>query len=424
MKKFFKKWNIRTYYGFPLSIESKIPESKQGQSGIALLIAIMTIMLMVALVADMIVTSSVSIQMAVASRDRIRAEYNAKSGFNLALFILSMSWGYDLFMAGPSSPMKKPLSDDSSSLWALTNKLPPFGSTALEMLKTMKSDDDDPFKLRSLMSEQVAETMKLFDSSFSAKISDEAAKVNINACYAGRCQDTINMLTALFSCPAEKAFLESKNLKPEEMAYRIRDYISSVAETSPESGFSDKNQPYMDKTPPYSIKGLPFDTVDELKLVAGWDDDLHKVFAPYLTVYPYPIAGTPLKAPINLNTTPTELIGCLVPEAREANCEQGFAIKLAKLKKDSKPVVSGSAGETLNSLACLNGKKYESEEKDPKTWFDQKSNVFRIEVSGLTGLQERTITGVVRRIMPQDKSNGREQQRIKRSYQILHWKML
>ncbi len=293
-------------------------------------------------------------------------------------------------------------------------------------MKNIKSDEDDPFKLRSVFSDKIGETIKLFESSFSAKITDEAGKININECYKGRCEELLQMLTALFSCPAENAFLESKNIKPVELAYRIRDFISEANGTSPESGLSDKNSPYQEQVPPYSTKGLPFDTIAELKLVAGWDDDLHAVFAPYLTVYPYPVANTQLKAPININAIKPELLSCLVPDARSPSCAESFALKMNKIKKDNTPVFATSIKNTLTTLACYNSQPSTSGGPtiNPETWFDQKSNVFRIEVEAITGDQDRKLIAVVRRIMPQEKTNGRDQQNMKRSYQILHWKLL
>jgi type II secretory pathway component PulK len=403
---------------------------------VALLIALMTIMMMVGLVADMIVTSSVNIEMATASRDRIRTEYLTKSGFNFAVYMLTMSWGIDLFQSTAPKPLHKDLSDDGKSLWSMVNKLPPMGAVMVELLNSGKKEDkeddddedDDPFKLRGMMNEGIAEKMKLFEDMFSIKISDEASKININKCSEGRCDETIKMLMALFSCPAEKSFLESKKIEPEQMAYRIKDFISNSSITSSESGFSDKNSPYQEFTPSYHVKEAPFDTIDELKLVAGWDDEIHTIFAPYLTVYPYPTAGTKDDTRINVNTVAPELLSCLIPESRSQGCAESYAQKMYKIKKDNAVVFQKDIKETLSGLACL-GKDTSSDSSSdqrskPEDWFDQKSNVFRIEVNASTGRQDRKLIAVVRRVLPQEKNKQREQLPVKRAYQILHWKLL
>ncbi len=464
MFKQLRKLKAISYYGFPLGEERKQNLDQSKNRGVALLIALMTIMLMVSLVTDMIITSTVNLELATASRDRIRSEYLAKSGMNFALLMLSMSWGYDLFRAQPSTPqmIKKDLSDDGNSLWNMANKLPPFGSMTVDLLmgtkkekkegsesennkenkkgdsidinafefpkKSDESEDEDPFKLKGLMNEKIANEMRLFEESFSIKIMDEASKINVNQCYTGRCDDTINMLTALFSCPAEKAFLESKNLHAEQLAYRIKDFISDSQNPSPESGFNDKNAPYANHNPPYTVKSVPFDSVDELKLIEGWDDDLHAIFSPYLTVYPYPVTGSKSLATINVNTVKPELLSCLIPESRASNCAESFAQKIYKIKSDNTPVFQKDMASTLGDLACL-GKdpsmsQAGSDKKiDPVSWFDQKSSVFRIVIDSTTGKQDRRLTSVIRRIMPKEKINHREQQVVKRSYQILHWKL-
>ncbi|MBI2601529.1 MAG: general secretion pathway protein GspK [Deltaproteobacteria bacterium] len=422
--------NMQISYGFPVAVERGAVGKKRR--GIALLIAMMTIMLMLGVVSDMIVTSSVNIELAVASRDRVKAEYLAKSGFNFAVFLLSMSWGFDLFRAQGTTPefLKKPLADDASSLWNMINRLPPIGSTLVAFVKTSKpkaddEEDDDPFKLRSVFSERVSEQMELFTDSFSMKVSDEASKINVNECFKGRCTETLSRLIAFFSCPTEKEFLQSKNIDPLELAYRVKDFITEAKGASPESGFGEKNAPYENKTPPYKAKEFPFDTVNELRLVEGWDDDIHTVFAPYLTVYPYPAADIQYDPRINLNTISPELLSCLVPEARSQACAESFAIKMARLKEEKKAVVENDVKQTLSSLACYTGTSEDpTVSKNPEKWFDVKSSVFRIEIDASTGDQERKIVAVVRRIMPQDKSYNRDKQQVKRSYQILQWKLI
>ena len=81
-----------TYYLFPVSKE--IQESKDTikshrKRGISLLIALMTTSLIAGFIADVIVSSAVNVQMASATKNKIKSEYLAKSGFNLSVFLLS-----------------------------------------------------------------------------------------------------------------------------------------------------------------------------------------------------------------------------------------------------------------------------------------------------------------------------------------------
>ena len=57
-----------------------------------------------------------------------------------------------------------------------------------------------------------------------------------------------------------------------------------------------------------------------MQVVAGWDNDMQKIFSPFLTVYPMPLeAMRDNKASstfqINFNSAPRELLNCLFPKA-------------------------------------------------------------------------------------------------------------
>ena len=67
-------------WGFPVAPQHTNGERKSR--GVALLMAVMLIALMMLFAADSIVTSQVDLHLAVTHRDRIRAEFAAKSGFN------------------------------------------------------------------------------------------------------------------------------------------------------------------------------------------------------------------------------------------------------------------------------------------------------------------------------------------------------
>lgn len=440
----------KTYWGFPVAPSSDAPLSAQSQKrGVALLITLFATMLMMGIIVDLIVTSSVNASMASATRDRIKSEYMAKSGLNLGLFLLSVSWGVDLLRAQPGTPAPfgQPLSDSDESLWNTMNDLPAIGADSLAMIKASGKDDEDPFGLKKVFSDKVGNTMALFEDNFSVKIADEGSKINLNDCREGRCEGTVKSLIALFNCPVEKAFLEAKDIRPKELAYRIKDFISSSTTASEESGYNDRNTPYQDQVPPYSAKGLPLDSLEELKLVAGVDEDVFTVFSPYLTVYPINRKNKK-KTPINLNTVSRDLLGCLIPESQKSNCSEQFAQKFAKLKEKKTAMVKDDVRKALQSLACLNASdsglpppetpklppstdpnaaKPEGGDLDttkPENWFDNKSSTFRIEVKSQTGDQTRTMVAIIRRIMPKDKDGLRDKMDFKRSYEILHWKLI
>ena len=79
-----------TYCLFPVSTQGETGKeslTNHKKRGISLLIALMTTSLIVGFIADVIVSSAVNVQIASTTKDKVRSEYLAKSGFNLSVFL-------------------------------------------------------------------------------------------------------------------------------------------------------------------------------------------------------------------------------------------------------------------------------------------------------------------------------------------------
>ena len=404
------------------------------QKGISLLIAIMSIAVMITFVSEMIVSSTVNVELAIMTRDRVKSEYLGKSGINLGLYLLSASYLWDHVQASGALGIKQEPVDGPSSLWTIFNQWPPLGAEVLNFVQPLLSSesDEDPFGLKGLLNEKVAAQMRLFEDQFSVKIFDESKKINVNDCAGSGdpAREVIALLEALFACPAEKLFLENKNLSPRELAYRIRDYISSDEQASEESNLGSKDAPYEEATPPYKAKRLPFDSISELKMVKGWDDDIHAVFAPYLTTYPFKpnkktARGKKVSvAGININTAPSELIACLIPQSRDEVCREKSVQKIHKLQGEASNLASSDKEikAKIEDLFCYTADEgFEAGKKEE--WFVVRSDVFNITVDALTGHQRRKISAIIRRIDSGVKGADVEKREVKRAYQILYWKI-
>lgn len=393
----------KTYLGFPTGEqEDKQPDKRR--SGVAIIIAVMIISLMMVFTADMIVNSQVSLELVSAANDNITAEYLAKSGFNLALLLLSIDHGIDLTR---QHHMKQQPTDSLADIWAALNHIPIGAATA----KTLQ----DLFALNPLTDATATEMLGWFDGEFTINTNDEAAKINVNYCAAGEitpaCKQIQAMLLALFSCPLEKSYLDSKNIRPIEIVKRFQDWIDRNERADPDSGLSGESDPYMNQSPSYRAKNSQFDSVAELKLIHGWDDDLHVVFSPYLTTYPFKKTGNDPKdrSRININTAPRELLACLIPEARE-KCGDTFDIAITRAHKDKTPVGTDVRNTLLNTM-CL-----PPTAKGKLDWFTGSSPVYRIEVKGTAGFQTRTLQAViVRGLNVSNKTPA--------SYKLLYWQM-
>lgn len=406
----------RTYMGFPVDESGdngRSPRGDSGKRGIALIIAIMIISVMMLFTSDLILSSQVNISLASTNRDNIKAEYMAKSGLNAALLLLTSDLAYDLYNSKISKGAA--LSDGLGDIWSAMNGLP-IGGETLEML----SQFQESFELSAVMDNKVIDQLKLFDGAFVLDVSDESQKINLNLCRSNRCTETMLMLEALFACPAEKAFLDEKKLNGRELAYRIKDWIDEENRASEESGFNDEDEPYAKRDPKMLAKNAQMDSLEELRLIEGWDEEVHAVFSPYLTIFPYQIQSTDKNFKMNINTASRALLQCLFPETK-GDCQEKTAIALAKRNKDNATL--GAPGQKVEdilkeTLCYQGGVGKDQEAQNRANWFTQHSMVYRVETRGNVGDSEKKLVAVIERTMPDVKKNE------KSSFRILYLKVI
>lgn len=416
-KKLFRIPWPETYFGFPVGKANEKKDWKKTRRGVAMIIAIMIIAVMILLTSDLIVNSRVELSMALAQRDGLKAEYLAKSGMNFAIFLLTADYALDTFLAQQGQAAAalgiKP-GDNLGDIWGMLNDIPIGGGT-MELMKGMQ----DKFNLDALNDSTVLDEMKALDGDFTMNIGDESGKINLNLCVQGRCTEVLAMLQALFNCPVERSFLDSKKIDGTKMAYKIRDFIFDKDEASPESGVTDKSSPYQNKNPPYKPKNGPFDSLDELKMVDEWDDEMHAVFSPYFTIFPFQVKGDD-KPTININTAPKELLTCLIPESRSSACAEKSALALKSRDGDK----TGLTGEqnlqtVLKDVFCLTKEQAGDRQTsgDRSKWFSESSSVFRIEAHGESNDQTKKIVAYIQRVVPDKKQTFN-------AYKLLFWKMM
>ena len=394
-----------------------------GERGVALLIAVMIIAMMMFFASDMIITSTVQLQLAQTQRDNIKAEYIAKSGANLAILVITSDLAKDLFLAGPQSPQKMDPGDSGISFWNALNALPPIGGTSADMVTEVAKT----MKMNAVLDSSVLDQLKLFDGDFKIEVTDEQNKINLNYCAnksSVPCSMVKTMVRSLLSCPAEKQFLENKKLKPAEVAGRLADWVSGKREAQEESGLSDKNEPYLKRESPHQAKDAPFDSLDELRMVDGWDDEMHAVFSSFLTVYPFP--KDPTERPkINLSSSSREMLQCLFPDSRG---EGGLKLVKALMARDEDGTALWTAGQKLpDVIRDLTGYAPQSGgSTDPKLddgtdkskWFGKTSQIYRVVATGNSGDATKSLSMVIERAIPDPTKDQ------KVSYKILYYKLL
>ena len=396
----------KTYWGLPVDAEAP------AERGIALLIAIMIISIMMLFTSDLILSSQVNVTLATTTRDNLKAEYLAKSGLNAASLLISADFAFNLFQM--QQDPKADLVTTVGGVWSALNGFPIGGDTA-----DMAAKFTEGLGLNAVMDSGVIDQLKLFDGMFTIDATDEGRRINVNDCYDGRCSEVMLMLEALMSCPAEKAFLDHKKVTGRELSYRIKDYIDKDLRAEEASGFNDENEPYAKRTPKQAAKNASLDTVDELRMVEGWDEEIHEVFSPYLTAYPFHRNSTDRQFKLNINTASRAMLQCLFPEAR-GDCAEKVALLFHKRDTMQSPLATPGQkiSDILRTSLCYGaGDGNPGEVSNRVGWFAQHSTAFRIVVDGTVGESSRRATMVVERVIP-DPSKGD-----KSSVRILHLKI-
>jgi type II secretory pathway component PulK len=406
----------RMYAFFPVGSADEQGSKNDSIRGVALMIAIMVVVIVFTFTTDLVISSRVAVESSMRHRDNVKAEFMAKSALNLALFVLSIDYGVDKFRASDKVPkeFQSKMTDTSGDIWAMINGIPIGGGTVEMLAASQKS-----FDLSNTTDDKVMSTLKLFDGEFVLNVEDEGAKININTCTHVRCLEVLSMLQLLFTCPAEKEFLRSKNIDPKQLAYRIKDFVDTGVDADPESGANDEDSAYEKHQPPYSAKNMSMDSPSELRMIEGWDDEVDAVFGPYITTYPVPV-NRDSKTLVNLNTASKELLGCLFPES-QGECSEKFALGMKKRNADKESLAEDPTGigKTLQDKFCYTPSSggEGGTGADRTQWFDIRSSVFKVIAKGEVGEQTKTISAIVERIDPDIEKKQT------RSWRLLRWRL-
>lgn len=401
----------KTIFGFPVGDpEPGQPPEQASRRGIAMIISLFMIAIMALFMADMQVNALVQSEMAIANRDNLKAEYIAKSGANLATFLLSVDLAVDLTMAELGGPNAQ-VSDGPGDIWAQLNGLP-IGGETLEMLGQMQ----ETFELSKVADSRVIDQLKQFEGSFTVNISDESSRININFCGdRNRNQRKVcqTFLKALMSCPAEKSYLDERKVNPDELIANLEDWIDDNQNPSESGGRGSESDPYADRVPKVVPKNAPLDTIDELRAVAGWDVDLEEIFSPYMTVYPIPYKELQKSQfAINFNTASRELLNCLFPKA-VTDCAEKSALYIDKRAEGEAATSTQGVQQMLQQTFCAEGEASKS--------FTYRSDTYRVTVEATSGNQKKRMEFVVARRLPDDQDTKNQ---YKSAYKYLYWKML
>jgi general secretion pathway protein K len=207
------------------------------------------------------------------------------------------------------------------------------------------------------------------DDRVRVSIEEESGKLNINAIVNPNGKDN-----DIYRPIAERLF-KKLGLQP-ELLDAVADWIDSDNEPRP---YGAETAYYQTLKPPYAAKNGPLETLEELRLVKGFDKATVDKLRPYLTVYyDNALGGT---APVNVNTAPKELLASLDEKMTDGLAQQIVDYRTITPLKSSTDLGNSVAGmETLSLELSSNFRIMGAQEQ---------GSIFRI-------ISQATVNGTVR----------------------------
>jgi general secretion pathway protein K len=429
------------------------PPRGTRQRGAALLIVVTSVAILTAVCVDLAYNTRVSLQSAGNARDELRAYYLAKSAVAMGRLVLHFQQRLDGATGAPQLAAAG-VPRLALRLWELV----PVDSSAVSLFLGEGDDRgrrEAPAAVRlasaSASASAAAEdgaaaaaapegTRRAFgdvDGSFHATIDDEERKVNVRqfdaigqfpAAQAARLADLVKDPKWDFIFEEDDA--NGMRVSRKDLFAAIRDW-EDVDETSSaftglasqpfENGFGDENGLY-DRLPDrYKAKNAPFDSLDELFMVAGVSDSFMAAFGDKITIYP------DVGATINVNTADPEqlLINALLMSdppgvPQPAFADPAFPQKLQVALALAKPlpfmaITPQQFAGVLQTLGVKIQPLYlQSINTDQRSPFGDRSSTFHISAVGVAGTVTKRIDAVVT-------FDGRAEALAQDSGRLLHW---
>ncbi|MEW6144968.1 MAG: type II secretion system minor pseudopilin GspK [Thermodesulfobacteriota bacterium] len=236
---------------------------RDGEKGIVLVIVIIIIAILMILVTDLIYFTQIDTEISSNTRDEIKARYIAKSGVHVAAGTLKA----------------RPLEELTSLTAALGGQNEnPDGYWAINV----------PY-------------FPVGEGSVSVTVTDERSKINLNS-LVSRSSNRVDrqVLTELTQLCR---FLEVDDGKCSRFIPSLINWLDAPIEgaQNDQDSAGANGAFYSSLENPYMIKDGPLDTVQEIRMIDGMDDEFYSRIKDYVTVYPR-------DKKINFSTAPKQVI--------------------------------------------------------------------------------------------------------------------
>ena len=389
-----------------------------SERGAALLIVLLTVAVLTALTVDLAYNTRVSLEIAAHARDELKATYMAKGAVNVARLVLHFQRKLDSAGAIGSQALSQlglggqtgAAGGGSSFSFRLWEVIPVDSTTVGALLGHRPAAADSKGGAKGAPAPK--------EPSFDAKIDDEDRKVNV-AQLAGLSTVAAPQLQRFLLAVREPRYdvlfdREDENgnrFTRRDLAVNLKDWVDEDSTTSTiglnpaapfENGFGDENYIYERLDDRYKAKNAPYDSQDELYLVAGVSDAFMAAFGDKLTVYP------DVGAKINVNSTdPAQLMlnAVLMSDPpgvpQPALADPAFLTKLGAALALVRPLpfMSITPQQFANVLVSLGVKVdplyQQALNSDSRSPFGNTSSTFSIHAVGTAGGVQKKIEAVV-----------------------------
>lgn len=364
MNTFLKKFRLRLKYN---PLRSKDKKNK----GIALIMAITTLMLMVYVATEVSKDSLTEFAINSQELNRLKVYYAARSGMQIALLRVK------IFQQIGRQNLPPQLSKYMDEIWKF-----PF-AWPIPVTGEMSAVDKD--KVKDLNKES------FMDAQYMHSIEDEGSKIDLNDLASpskSLQQITKTQLLNIFNQKIEtdeEFKLNYQSYQFENLINHIIDWMSDSNTAA--SGNGDKKSAFSSLGENYP-PNRGFRTIDELRLVPGMTDEFFNILAPQITIYG-------MKA-INPNTASKEVLKSLDPSLTDAIVKEVMELR-------EQAPFSGEGEKCNNSLKAAieqqgGGNRLSAEFNKIPMICDKVIN-FRIVSNGIFGngknAMQKTITTVV-----------------------------
>lgn len=370
-----------------------LPRRAPPRRGIALIVVIGTIMFLTALVTDISFGARVRFLNAAHERDEAKAQWLALTGINVYRLILTANKQIGATFAQYGF---------GDSLW---QTLPFINTGLLRMFIANDGDIDaeevEEFDQSGEVSDKVREestegTTRFgnrnfldFDGDFMAEVKGEECGININA-LATRSNDdrpedtaTGKQLVGLMSGEENDQWLRDRNLERTDLVANLADWVDADSiVASGKGGYEDDF--YNTQDSPYLSKNAKFDTIDELRLVEGWQDDVFDRWGESLTIY----GG----GKVNITCADDLVLKGLLQAHLEPSPNDTEAAAIITIIRTEMAATSITSAAQFVSLLQNNNF---SPDSDLQGEISVKTNVFTITSTGQVGDASAKITAVV-----------------------------